>query len=168
MQFNDPDPNHKYSIYLELNNLYPCDHDLGNYLYSLYKTTLVCINTSPYIFYEYQNGLWKQFKYFTNMIRFADEMKTILIHKRNILKTMKNDPIFYQIQHDLIKSIQNLKNINNFLSKNGNKSNVCRIACNNLINERFIQHLNSNINILSFGDKVYDLQNCLWRNTIKN
>lgn len=145
-------------------------------IHTLYKDKYICSSHSPQVFLKFQDGIYKilsgdnEFKYLA--VLYADELdkykssviKTIEIYTKLATQTDKDKIDTWKNEHIesntkfLHQVVETIKIVTEFCSNGKNFTSLLGHTSKLFYDENFEDKLNTNINLLSFGKHVYDLE----------
>ena len=151
---------------LTKNKLSILHDDVAKVFYKLKKASLVCAQIKPgKIWYEFSNGIW---------VRHEDDSHIRLMITRELIKYYRDHIIYlnaknqFQELSNLNEEIKLISEVVNLLKDYNYVTNILNQSANYFKKDNFINMLDINRNILCFGQFLYDLDKCEWRETLPN
>jgi P4 family phage/plasmid primase-like protien len=150
-------------------NLSSGDDGTAKAFYYLFNDRLVCASESPNIWFQYNNGMWHKMKGVSYIRKlYANEFCKWILKQQQLFQTKINN----------MSNEDEKAKLNNMMSFVGFWIQTCKIykhvtdkikqSIYLFLDTEFTNKLNSNPNLLCFGENVYDLKSCLWRPTEKD
>jgi P4 family phage/plasmid primase-like protien len=139
------------------------DSEISIIFYNLFKDVIKYCGK----WYIFEKGIWKKDK---------EGLKVKKIITTKLMDFYKKKVKIYEIikkekpeENEQIKEkIELLKNIIRKLGTENKVNGIMNMSKSNFYDEEFVEKLDMNVNILCFGEYLYDLKNCIWRETLPN
>jgi phage/plasmid-associated DNA primase/predicted GIY-YIG superfamily endonuclease len=154
---------------LFMNSLSGLDYDIANFFYKLNEKLFVCAQETPRsIWYMYNEGLWERLEG-SAIIRKKVENTLLKIYNDRIeeLKNITNAKLQEQEYNaELILKIKSI--IGHNLKTYKKVTEIIHQLTKFFKNEKFMEKIDANPEIICFGKDLFDLKICGWRETSPN
>lgn len=140
------------------------DYDIAKVIHKMFKHEFVCVSAKNKVWYQFKNNRWVEIDSAVELKRkisedVVNEYCNLAIEcNKQVMETQEND-----LRETLLNRGQIANKISLNLKKESFKNNVVS-ACTTLFHDpKFLEKLDSNVNLIGFENGVYDLQNMIFR-----
>ena len=144
------------------------DYDIANFFFQMNKNLFVCAQETPRpIWYMFEKGLWIRLEGVSTIRKYV-ESSLLEYYETEIAKLKKTDKktkqSIVEYNSELINMIQSI--VKNKIKKYKIMTDIVNQLTKFYKDDTFNDKIDSNPEIICFGEDLFDLKSCEWRKTL--